>query len=120
MWPYVPIIPRLANEEALDGWFACAGARVEVIRRAQKNDSQRYARVKIAEDELASKALWHLSGCVFRGRRLVVQTDEPRSRKRISPLDGVQPGMGMSAVERANDDRLTDLGTVEEFAHFGH
>ena len=70
---YVGNIPRLANEAALTKWFAGAGFRVEAIHLVRDDETRGYAWVKIADDRFPPKALRHLNGCAFWGRRLVVQ-----------------------------------------------
>lgn len=75
---FVGNIPRLANEEALEKWFARAGLRVEAIHLVRENESRGYAWVEILDDEFPSKALRHLNSCAFWGHPLVVQEADRR------------------------------------------
>lgn len=81
---YVGNIPRLANAEALEKWFARAGLRVEAVNLMQEGESeaaQGFAWVKIADEEFPPKALRHLTSCTFWGRPLVVQRAGGRSQR---------------------------------------
>lgn len=75
---YVGNIPRLANEEALEKWFARAGFSVEAIHMVRENESRGYAWVEIPGEGFPSKALRHLNVCTFWGRPLVVQEADRR------------------------------------------